>query len=300
MLEFAILSALGLAIGIGLFSHLNSDDEEPGETIEGTEENDTLTGTERDDFISGLAGDDLIEGEGGDDKLHGDEGDDLVIGGEGNDTIRGQEGDDTLFGNEGDDWLGGDTGRDWVDGGAGDDEVKGGYGSDLVIGGEGEDIVEGGAGDDVVIGGTGPVEGLDELQTADLHADLLAAGEWNADNAVFNIPTDDGEADTLDGGDGDDMLIGGAGDTMTGGEGQDLFVLLDSAGVDPATITDYDAAEDALVVQYENGQPEPMLELTENEDGTQTLSADGVAIAVLNASSLSTSDILLVQRPPSA
>lgn len=297
MLEFTLLATLGLAIGIGLFIHNTDDDDTTGETIEGTDQDDTLTGTERDDFISGLEGNDVLLGDGGDDKLHGNEGDDAVIGGAGDDILRGQQDDDALFGRGGDDWLSGDTGSDWVDGGAGDDTVRGGYGSDVVIGGEGADTVEGGDNDDLLIGGTGPLETLDDQGVADLRDDMMDGFLGAAIDNVDTDLADDGAADTLDGGDGDDVLIGGAGDTLTGGTGEDLFVLLDSAGVDPATITDYDAAEDALVVQYENGQPEPMLDLTENEDGTQTLTADGVVIAVLNASSLSTSDILLVQRP---
>jgi hypothetical protein len=100
----------------------------------------------------------------------------------------------------------------------------------------------------------------------------------------------------MDGGRGDDALFVGDGDTATGGDGMDDFFLLDGDAVDPATITDFDLAQDALIYVYDAGTTPPMLELTDNGDGTQTLSADNAAVAVLAASGLTVNDVVLFER----
>lgn len=302
MLSILLLSALGLGVAYAIYDHYDDDEDPapPGETLVGTDGPDALTGTERDDLLSGLGGDDSLSGGAGDDRMLGGEGSDAMVGGEGDDLMRGQADNDALFGRAGDDRLAGDTGSDWIDGGQGDDALKGGYGSDLLIGGEGTDALEGGANDDALFGGKGPLGFPDATGVSDLRDDLANGFLDDPSRLVGREVEDDGDPDTLDGGDGDDALLGGSGDTMTGGTGADLFVLLDGAGVDPASITDYDPDEDALVCQYDGSQPEPALELTDNGDGTQTLTADGIAIALLNASSLSVSDIALVPRGAAA
>jgi hypothetical protein len=53
----------------------------------------------------------------------------------------------------------------------------------------------------------------------------------------------------------------GAGDTATGGAGADLFEVHAGAFDGVATITDYDAAQDELVVVYDAAGPVPVVTL---------------------------------------
>ena len=67
---------------------------------------------------------------------------------------------------------------------------------------------------------------------------------------------------------------------------------------DLAEILDYDPEEDAIVYIYDEGMPEPELTLTENEDGTQTLSADGAEVAIIASAAvgLTVEDITLLEQ----
>ena len=133
-----------------------------------------------------------------------------------------------LCGHEGDDGNAG-AGRDTLIGGTGDDTLDGGEDDDWLAGGEGSDLLIGGRGSDTLDGG----EGSDTLYGA------FPEG-------------DDGAADFLNGGNGDDLLVLGAGDHGSGGAGADVFALgqwLGEGGF--ATITDYDAAEDRIVLVYD-------------------------------------------------
>ena len=80
----------------------------------------------------------------------------------------------------------------------------------------------------------------------------------------------------------------------------DPLALLNGTAVDPATLTELDGTEEALVYIYDAGQPEPQLALADNGDGTQTLTADGKVVAVLRAPGLTAADITLFQRPEGA
>ena len=160
--------------------------------------------------------------------------------------------DDTAQGGDGNDRLIGGTGQDQLAGGAGDDTVLGGEGDDLVSGGTGADEVDGGAG----------------------HDTLWGAAPGAADTDV----------DILNGGDGDDTLHLGAGDYGHGGAGADSFTLQDfGPGAPLMQITDFDPAEDDLVVIYDSAlHPDPQLSLTEG-NGATLLLLDGVPLASLTA-----------------
>ncbi|CUH80039.1 Hint domain-containing protein [Tropicibacter naphthalenivorans] len=153
--------------------------------IIGSDYNDSLTGYDAqgpdwtNDIYGGL-GDDTIDGMGGDDSLYGEEGNDSIIAGWGNDYVEGGVGDDTIQGDDGNDTL------------------LGGDGNDSIDGGTGSDTLEGGAGDDILVGGTGP--------------------------------------DSLVGGAGNDTIYASAGDTINGGDGDDVITLVDLAE-GPGTIT---------------------------------------------------------------
>lgn len=159
---------------------------------------------------------------GTDDALEGTLAADRIDAGAGNDTISNFGGDDTILGGDGDDEIHGSSGtqRDYVDAGAGDDTVRYVGDHSTVLGGAGDDqlthlgetgdglIVEGGTGNDT-LGGNGQ----------------------------------------LNGGAGDDLLFHSYGTTvMTGGEGADVFAAAESLREGHAVVTDFNAAEDRIVL----------------------------------------------------
>ncbi len=109
---------------------------------------------------------------------------------------------------------------DSLQGTAGEDTLYGLVGNDSLFGREGHDRLYGGIGNDLLDGGTGN--------------DFLFGGLGS---------------DTLLGGAGRDYLNGGQGhDTLTGGAGADRFAFSYLGGND--VVTDFDAAEDVLVLEY--------------------------------------------------
>jgi len=221
---------------------------------------DKLSGYGGDDIFAGGDGDDELYGQGGVDRLEGGGGDDLIVDGTGNPTsqvgfsfIDGGSGFDTLEldygqfsgalsldieandgavlnierllffggngtgtstfkGGEADDIIFSGYGNDLIDGRGGNDDLRGGGGVDIINGGDGDDLIYGGGG----VGDTGG-------------ADTLSGGEGND-----FIHADEQVGGSLDGGAGDDQLIGGAGnDSMTGGSGNDW--LIGGGGTDSMT-----------------------------------------------------------------
>lgn len=240
-------------------SNDNEDMADPDLTLTGTESNDMLQGRGGADSLAGAEGQDGLAGGAGPDVLAGGDGDDSLWGNEGNDALTGDAGDDLLAGCEGDDSAAGGDGNDSVIGGTGDDELDGQAGNDLVDGGSGHDVLTGGTGADDLEGGAG---------NDTLFGGLAAEG----DTAV----------DFLNGGYGDDELYLAAGDFGNGGQGADSFMLQDFAPGQPVVqITDFDPAEDQLVVMYD-ATLHPTPELTVGSGGGATiLMLDGVPLASL-------------------
>jgi Ca2+-binding RTX toxin-like protein len=163
---------------------------------------DDLTGGGGGDFLAGHDGDDRLRGGPGDDDLLGGPGRDLLVASPGTDYLNGGRGRDTVTfasapagvaadlaagtaaggaaaalvgfemarGSSHDDALTGDGRRNTLLGLGGDDTLAGAAGNDRLLGGEGDDTLLGGEGDDFLDGG-------------------------------------DGEADSADGGDGDDTCL---------------------------------------------------------------------------------------------
>ena len=184
-----------LAVGTG-------DDE-----IEGGAGPDRLFGQDGNDTISGQTEDDIIEGGTGDDTLSGGPGDDEVYGEEGNDIVRGDEGSDRLFGDKGDVTGGGKTIKTQSPSVGGDDQIFGGPGIDFILGGPGHDTLQGEGEDDVILGDNGTI-----LRNSPA-------------NNLFTSDATQGGMDTLSGGEGNDILLGGSSsDTITGDEGDDILV----------------------------------------------------------------------------
>ena len=133
---------------------------------------------------------------------------------------------------------------DTIDGEAGDDTIDGRLGDDTIEGGLGVDQISGGEGADVLFGGT------------------------------INSQ-DDGAADTLLGGEGDDRLNLENTDVATGGAGADTFVRLATMS-ERALVTDFDTSEDVVVVEHQSDEP-PTLE-------RQTIATDGVILELSDGS----------------
>ena len=115
---------------------------------------------------------------------------------------------------------------------AGDGLILGGDGADTIYGDEGGDTVDGGGGNDLLFG-----RGNDSLAGGSGDDSLLSGAVYGSDRGVFRMSGgagndyiySEGLGDTLDGGIGDDIIIGvgryfsyGAGpDSILGGDGND-------------------------------------------------------------------------------
>ena len=316
--ELVILGMLGLAGCFALFQALADDDDQAagpkGIDETGTDGDDLLTGTEGNDTLRGGAGDDTLNGLGGNDALSGGLQDDTINGGTGNDLIHGGYGEDLVLGGAGNDHVFGDEGDDVASGGAGNDVVSGGPGDDLVLGGDGDDLVRGSLQDDLVAGGNGSdtvlggygndiltgsnafTRDLTDDELADIRNDFAVGdGPTLPIGVDYELDTDDGAPDVLDGGEGDDILYGQSGDTLTGGAGEDDFIL---TGTPTATvhITDYNVADDVIVYQYPNGGTEPTITVEAGEDGAANIVVDGRIVATLAGTDPNTVSIAALER----
>ena len=148
---------------------------------------------------------------------------DIITGGLLNDLIFGGTGDNDLFGGDGDDLLVGGNG------GGDDDLLDGGLGADTMIGGSGNDdyVVDDLL--DLVVEQLG--QGSDEVLTE--LALLSIANMANVENLTYTgidadqfVGTGNALANTISGGDLNDILDGGLGaDTLVGGLGDDNYVV---------------------------------------------------------------------------
>jgi Ca2+-binding RTX toxin-like protein len=97
----------------------------------------------------------------------------------------GETGADTITALATNDFLSGDQGNDTIDAGAGDDEVRGEEGNDTLKGGDGNDKLFGGSGADTIDAGNGD----DTIQSNDGVADKVACGPGN-DSVVADTVDD--------------------------------------------------------------------------------------------------------------
>lgn len=227
--------------------------------VTGSRYADVIKGSARADDINGGGGNDVLQGRGGADKLvdgsgrdrsSGGRGKDILFDGRGNDQLSGGPGEDfidvygashgvtvdlskhrvhspdlgtdklaadiedidgsfygdALTGNGDDNVINSDYGDDTVYGMGGDDTIDGGLGDDHLLGGAGDDRIQGNYGVDVIVGGAGDDQ-------------LYGAGSV----AGADISTSDTDNSTINGGQGNDTLVGEAGDAdyVSGGGGVD-------------------------------------------------------------------------------
>ncbi len=259
----------GLVLGGGNDSGADDDDAptaEPGEEQTGTVLNDILLGGGGPDTLEGGEGNDVLVGDAGNDSLNGNAQGDLVLGGTGNDILRGALGDDLLIGG---------AGNDTLFGGQGDDELIGSSGSDTLFGGDGDDLLLGFEYDRI------------SGNMADLAADLRARIVNNFDTPVPDQQLDRVEdnvtsgtvgergPDQLNGGAGNDFLMGDDGDTLSGGEGDDDFDIAYRPGEAVTTITDFDYRIESLFLFVDNPDSASVSLVGDGPDTTLIL-IDGV------------------------
>lgn len=273
---------------------------------------DTITSTEPGAILLRLgAGDDVAELSNGSAEVHGRAGDDnitmsdgtlLAFLGFGNDTVSGIDGQIEAYGGGGDDLMTATQFDDILDGGDGDDSIDGGDGDDRLLGGVGDDSIEGNGGNDTLRGGQGSDTladrfggddilfgngGNDWLET-DGRGDTLLGHAGNDTLSAYSLDglQDNAPGAVLDGGTGNDALIGDLNSTMTGGDGQDDFTVVTDFGTiaKPAVITDFDPSENDRITLAINpfafGDPRldpdtPVYEVT------RQLAADGSGVEIL-------------------
>jgi hypothetical protein len=183
-----------------------------GVTVDGGSGNDRIipgSGGADGDDLDGSAGNDFIDGGGDADNIGDTDG---VAGCQDTD----EPGNDRLFGGVGNDTICGGSGNDRIEAGAGDDVVSGNAGNDFInMGGAAtSETGNGGDGNDTLVGGTCQTNvtlngdaGNDTLNAVDGCDHILNGGAGN---------------DRLLGASGNDRLAGGAGnDTLVGGLGDD-------------------------------------------------------------------------------
>ena len=220
--------------------------------------------------------------------LFGGIGNDTLIGGAGGDMLFGQSGDDNLQGKGGVDFLFGGSENDSLTGGDADDQVFGESGNDRMIWNPGDDtdLNEGGAGDDTVeVNGGGGAEvftttangtrvRFDRVDPAPFSIDI-----GTSENLVLNANggNDSFSATgnlaaliklTIDGGTGNDTLLGSNGiDLMRGGDGNDFI-----DGQQGNDVAFMGAGDD--VFQWDPGDGS---DVVEGQDGTDTMLFNGSA-----------------------
>ena len=218
--------------------------------------------------------------------LSGGAGNDILSGGAGNDQLAGQSGNDTLLGGGGFDMLFGGNNSDTLTGGDADDQVFGQGGSDRMIwnpgddtdlneGGGGADTVEvngGGGGEQFAATANGTRVRFDRLNPAPFAIDigtsenlvLNANGGDDSFSATGNLAALIGI--TVDGGAGDDTLLGSNGiDLLLGGDGNDFVD--GQQGNDTALLG---AGDDTF--QWDPGDGS---DVVEGQDGTDTMAFNG-------------------------
>ncbi len=248
MLGFALLGLLGIGLIFGLS---DSDDDDTSDNGSDTAQATREQGTDGDDYIDAgagndtvfaAAGEDLVDAGPGDDRVFGGDDDDLIVGAAGNDFLRGGDGDDLMFGGAGSDVLNGDVGDDLLSG------------ADII---DAEGLI------DASIAAALAGQNIDDI-------DLSGFVDLNADPL---------EADTLNGGVGDDIILAGSNDIVDTGTGSDIVNV--GAWVDPdqpVNIVGFNPANDAIVYSY-SGPIAPSVSFGEDDDGVATLNADGEIVA---------------------
>ena len=219
----------------------------------GEDGDDSLYGGSGNDTLLGGPGNDLLDGEAGIDTASYSDATTAVFAnlsgvsrifssttldsnratGWGDDTLAsienliGSDNNDTLIGSSDNNRLEGGKGDDWIEGGDGTDTLLGGEGNDTLLGGAGPDSLDGGAGNDTASYDGASAAVAVSLTTGrgtagDALSDTLTSIENLIGSSYNDTLTGNAVANKIEGGVGDDFLVGmGGGDTLDGGAGVD-------------------------------------------------------------------------------
>ncbi|HEV7752212.1 MAG TPA: MopE-related protein [Baekduia sp.] len=190
-----------------------------------------------------------------------------ISGGPGRDVLRGTDGSNDV--------LAGDDGEDTLDAGYGDDTLDGGPGDDVLTANLGADDYRGGSGYDTLsyASYTSPVR--------------VTVGAGADDGSVGEADTVAGDLERIDGGTGDDQLIGSAaGELLSGGAGSDAIdgaggadLLFGGSGDD--TIASRDGVAD--LVSCGDGTDTAITDQLDPVDGCESVQAANVDAATAPA-----------------
>jgi Ca2+-binding RTX toxin-like protein len=218
--------------------------------------------------------------------IFGGFGNDTLIGGSGGDMLFGQSGNDNLQGKVGIDFLFGGSDNDILTGGDADDQVFGESGNDRMIWNPGDDtdLNEGGAGNDTVeVNGGGGAESFtltangarvrfDRVNPAPFSIDIGTSEDFvlnaNGGDDMFSATGNLAALIkvTVDGGAGDDTILGTNGiDLLRGGDGDDFI-----DGQQGNDVAFMGAGDD--VFQWDPGDGS---DVVEGQDGVDTMLFNG-------------------------
>jgi Ca2+-binding RTX toxin-like protein len=243
--------------------------------------------------VFGQAGNDVVtisETNGALPKAHlfGGGDNDVLTGGSGADQLFGQSGNDSLLGKGGFDFLFGGDNNDTLTGGDADDQVFGQSGDDRMIWNPGDDtdLNEGGAGSDTVEvnGGNGAEQFTTTANGTRVRFDRLNPAPFAIDigtseNLVLNANGGNDQSSatgnlaalidiTVDGGAGDDTLLGSNGiDVLIAGDGNDFV-----DGQQGNDVAFLGAQNDTF--QWDPGDGS---DIVEGQDGSDTMTFNGSA-----------------------
>jgi Ca2+-binding RTX toxin-like protein len=222
----------------------------PASNLQGGSGNDTLTGGSGSDQLFGQDGNDTLLGKGGFDLLFGGSENDTITGGDADDQAFGQSGDDRMIWNPGDD-------TDLNEGGEGTDTV------DINGGGGAEQFTTTANGARVRFDRLNPAPFAIDIGTSEKLA-LKANGGDDAYSATGNLAAL--IQITVDGGAGNDDLLGSNGsDVMIGGDDNDFVD--GNQGNDTALLG---AGDDTF-----RWDPGDASDTVEGQDGTDTMRFNG-------------------------
>ena len=204
--------------------------------------------------------------------------------GDGNDKAFGRNKNNVLLGGLGNDSLFGSD-DDLVIGQAGGDFLRGGNDDDIFIGGSRNDYIHGDAGHDILMG----AYLLDEYQWIEART--------SGDILQLSVTTvsEEGDADTIFDGYGEDTIYAGANEIVSTGEVTDTLITgVWMEGLAAAKVVDFDPAEDVLVYQYDPSVPTPVITFGNGPyddaqmmvDGHATLVIENVDCAILDADNI--------------